>query len=173
LEKAGFEFDLVAEGRDAIPIDRKASCGSVSSGDGTFQGFYVCLSEPSANQIAPGVSYSLRPKRTNQEYFWTVLPTALLRRPDGKALTNSPRNISQWTQVSAQQGGITRDADSWRSKRCALLEGLASEPATSRASITSSKKWRLWRSGAPDLKFTSTVTPFLLLLAFAPGRKRP
>lgn len=85
LEQAGFEFDLVAEGRDAIPIDRKASCGSVSSGDGTFQGFYVCLSEPSANQIVPGVSYSLRPKRTNQEYFWTVLPTAVLRKPDGKS----------------------------------------------------------------------------------------
>ena len=85
LEKAGFEFELVAEGRDAIPIDRKASCGSVSSGDGTFQGFYVCLNEPSANQIVPGVSYSLRPKRTNQEYLWTVLPTAVLRRPEGKA----------------------------------------------------------------------------------------
>lgn len=85
LEKAGFEFDLVTEGRNAIPIDRKASCGSVSSGDGTFQGFYVCLSEPSANQIVPGVSYSLRPKRTNQEYFWTVLPTAVLRKPDAKS----------------------------------------------------------------------------------------
>jgi hypothetical protein len=85
LEKAGFEFDLVAAGRDAIPIDRKASCGTVSSGDGTFQGFYVCLSEPSASQIFPGVSYSLRPKRTNDEYFWTILPSATLRRPDGKA----------------------------------------------------------------------------------------
>jgi hypothetical protein len=85
LEKAGFEFDLVAEGRDAIPIDRKASCGSASSGDGTFQGFYVCLNEQSANQIVPGVSYSLRPKRTNQEYFWTVLPTAMLLKPDGKS----------------------------------------------------------------------------------------
>jgi len=84
LEKAGFDFDLVAEGRDPIPIDRKASCGTVSSGDGTFQGFYVCLSEPSANQIVPGESYSLRPKRTNQEYFWTVLPSAMLRRPNGK-----------------------------------------------------------------------------------------
>lgn len=84
LDKAGFEFDLVAEGRDAIPIDHKASCGNVSSGDGTFQGFYVCLSELSVNQIVPGVKYSLRPKRTNQEYFWTVLPTVVLRRPDGK-----------------------------------------------------------------------------------------
>jgi hypothetical protein len=82
LEKAGFEFDLVAAGRDAIPIDRKASCGSVYSGDGTFQGFNVCLSEASANQIVPGVNYSLRPRRTNQEYFWTVLPTATLRKPE-------------------------------------------------------------------------------------------
>lgn len=28
LDKAGFEFDLVAEGRDAIPIDRNASCST-------------------------------------------------------------------------------------------------------------------------------------------------
>jgi hypothetical protein len=84
LEKAGFEFDLVAEGHAAIPIDRKASCGSVSSGDGTFQGFYVCLNELSANQIVPGVGYSLRPRRTNQAYFWTVPPTAMLRKPAGK-----------------------------------------------------------------------------------------
>lgn len=86
LDKAGFEFDLVAEGRDPVPIDRKSSCGTVSSGDGTFQGFYVCLSQPSANQILPGVSYSLRPKRTNQEYFWTVLPTVVLRRADSKGV---------------------------------------------------------------------------------------
>jgi hypothetical protein len=85
LEQAGFEFNLVAKGRDSIPIDRKASCGTVSSGDGTFQGFYVCLSEQSANQIVPGVNYSLSPKRISKEYFWTVLPGAVLRRPDGKS----------------------------------------------------------------------------------------
>ena len=84
MEKAGFEFDLVAEGREAASIDRKASCGIVYSGDGTFQGFNVCLSEPSASQIVPGASYSLRPKRINQEYFWTVLPGVVLRKPDGK-----------------------------------------------------------------------------------------
>lgn len=83
VEKAGFEFDLVANG-DAIPIDRKASCGTVSSGDGTFQGFYVCLDAALADRIVPGVGYSLRPKRTSQEYFWTVLPGVMLRRPDGK-----------------------------------------------------------------------------------------
>jgi hypothetical protein len=84
LEKAGFEFELVAEGRDAIPIDRKASCGTVSSGDGTFQGFYVCLGAALADRIVPGVAYSLRPKRTSQEYFWTLLPGVVLRRPDDK-----------------------------------------------------------------------------------------
>jgi hypothetical protein len=81
LEHAGFEFDLVAEGHAPISIDGKASCGNASSGDGTFQGFYVCLSETAASQIAGGVSYSLRPKRTGQEYFWTVLPAAVLRKP--------------------------------------------------------------------------------------------
>jgi len=108
LEKAEFEFGLVAEGHDAIPIDRKASCGSVSSGDGTFQGFYVCSVNRRPTDSSRG-ELSLRPKRTNQDYFWTVLPTALLRRPDAKALTNSPRSISQWTQVFAQQGCVTRN----------------------------------------------------------------
>ncbi|HXA52900.1 MAG TPA: hypothetical protein VNV86_21435 [Candidatus Acidoferrum sp.] len=83
IDKAGFEFELVAEGRDAIPIDRKASCGTVSSGDGTFQGFYVCLGA-SAERIVPGVAYSLRAKRTGDAYFWTVLPDVVLRRPDDK-----------------------------------------------------------------------------------------
>jgi len=86
VEKAGFEFDLTAEGRDAIPIDRKASCGTVSSGDGTFQGFYICLNGALADRIVPGVGYSLRPKRASQEYFWTVLPSVVLRRPDDKAV---------------------------------------------------------------------------------------
>jgi hypothetical protein len=86
LENVGFEFELVAEGRDAIPIDRKASCGSVSSGDGTFQGFCVCLSAALADRIVPEVAYSLRPKRTSQEYFWAVLPSVVLRRPAAKAV---------------------------------------------------------------------------------------
>jgi hypothetical protein len=84
VEKAGFEFDLVAEGRDTIPIDRKASCGTVSSGDGAFQGFYACLGAALADRIVPGVKYSLRPKRTSQEYFWTVLAGVVLLRPDDK-----------------------------------------------------------------------------------------
>jgi hypothetical protein len=84
VEKAGFEFDLVANGRDAIHIDRKASCGTVSSGDGAFQGFYVCLNAPLADQVAPGVGYSLRPKRTSEEYFWTVPPGVVLLKPDDK-----------------------------------------------------------------------------------------
>jgi len=84
VEKAGFEFELVAEGRDAIPIDGKASCGTATSGDGTFQGFYVCLSAALADRIVPGVAYSLRPKRTSQEYFWTVLPGVVLRRAGDK-----------------------------------------------------------------------------------------
>jgi hypothetical protein len=86
LEKAGFDFELVAEGHVPIPIDRKASCGNVSSGDGTFQGFDVCLSEQSVSQIVPGVSYTLRPKRTNQDYFWTVMPGVTLVKPEGKEL---------------------------------------------------------------------------------------
>jgi hypothetical protein len=80
VEKAGFEFELVAEGREAISIDHKASCGTVSSGDGTFQGFYVCLGAL-ADRIVPGLAYSLRPKRTNDEYFWTILPDVVLQRP--------------------------------------------------------------------------------------------
>jgi hypothetical protein len=84
VEKAGFEFELVAEAREAIPIDRKAFCGTVSSDDGKFQGFYVCLGAAWADRIVPGLAYSLRPKRTSQEYFWTVLPGVVLRRPDDK-----------------------------------------------------------------------------------------
>jgi hypothetical protein len=80
VEKAGFEFELVAEDREAISIDHKASCGTVSSGDGTFQGFYVCLGAL-ADRIVPGLAYSLRPKRTNDEYFWTILPDVVLQRP--------------------------------------------------------------------------------------------
>ncbi len=83
VEKAGFEFELVADGREAVPIDRKAFCGSVSSGDGTFQGFYVCLGTE-ADRIVPGVEYSLRPKRTSDEYYWTVLPGVVLRRRRGR-----------------------------------------------------------------------------------------
>jgi len=86
LDKAGFEFNLVSDGRDPVPIDRKSSCGTVSSGDGKFQGFYVCLNGALADRIAPGIGYSLRPKRASQEYFWTVLPSVVLRRPDDKAV---------------------------------------------------------------------------------------
>jgi hypothetical protein len=81
LGKAGFEFDLASDSHDPIPIDRKSSCGTLSSGDGKFQGFYVCLDAAITERIIPGVSYSLRPKRTNDDYFWTVLPGVALRRP--------------------------------------------------------------------------------------------
>ena len=83
VEKAGFEFELIAEGHVSIPIDGQALCGSTSTGDGAFQGFYVCLGA-AADRIAAGVKYSLRPKRKSVEYFWTVLPEVVLRRPDGK-----------------------------------------------------------------------------------------
>ena len=73
-------FDLVAEGRESIPIDPKASCGTVSSGGGDFQGFYVCLDASLAERIAPGVPYSLRPKKAAKPYLWTVLPDAVLIR---------------------------------------------------------------------------------------------
>ena len=80
IEKAGFEFDLVAEGHAPVHFDRKASCGNVSAGDGSFQGFHVCLEEPAAAQIAPGVAYQLRPKRNNDEFFWSVLPGVVLKK---------------------------------------------------------------------------------------------
>lgn len=85
LETAGFEFDLVAEGHDAVPINRSASCNISSSGDGGFQGFYVCLKPEVAEKIAAGVNYTLRPKKTNDDYFWAVLPSVVLRRPDDKS----------------------------------------------------------------------------------------
>jgi hypothetical protein len=84
LEKAGFEFDLVADGRDAVPIDKNSSCGTVNLGDGAFQGFYVCLNPTLADQIIPGVAYTLRPKPSSKEYFWTVLPGTVLLKPSNK-----------------------------------------------------------------------------------------
>jgi len=82
IDSSGFAFELVAEGRESMAIDRKSSCGNTSYGDGQFQGFNVCLSADLAGRIVPGAAYTLRPKQTNQEYFWTVLPDAVLRRPE-------------------------------------------------------------------------------------------
>jgi hypothetical protein len=81
VEKAGFAFDLVSEGRDPVPIDQKSFCGTTSTGDGQFQAFYVCLDPAVVDRINPGVAYSLRPKRINDAYFWTVLPGVALRKP--------------------------------------------------------------------------------------------
>lgn len=81
VDNAGFEFDLVANGRAEIHIGRKAFCGTTSYKDGEFQGFYVCLDAAQINQIAPGVPYSLRPKKVSDAYTWTVpLDVVLLRR---------------------------------------------------------------------------------------------
>jgi hypothetical protein len=81
IKNAGFEFDLVANGQHPIHLDHKASCGNFSSGDGLFQGFYVCLDLQLADQITPGVAYSLRPTKTSGPYFWTVLPSVVLLKP--------------------------------------------------------------------------------------------
>ena len=78
VENAGFEFDLVANGLEDVHVDHQAFCGTTSFGEGEFKGFYVCLDAESANQIASGVAYSLRPKRNNEDYFWTVSPGVTL-----------------------------------------------------------------------------------------------
>lgn len=83
VDKAGFEFDLVADGRPEIQIDRKDLWGTTSYNDGEFQGFYVLLTPSQISQIAPGVPYSLRPKRTSDLYYWTVPPDVVLLRRDG------------------------------------------------------------------------------------------
>jgi len=81
IKNAGFEFDLVANGQGPIHLDQKASCGNFSSGHGSLQGFYVCFDSQLADQITPGVAYSLRPNKTNGAYFWTVLPSVVLLKP--------------------------------------------------------------------------------------------
>ena len=78
VENAGFEFDLAANGLEDVHVDRQAFCGTTSFGEGEFKGFYVCLDAESANRIASGVAYSLRPKRNNEDYFWTVAPDVTL-----------------------------------------------------------------------------------------------
>jgi hypothetical protein len=84
MQRAGFEFELMAKGRDTFTIDRRSFCGFVSSGSGSIQGFQVCLGE-TAGRIAPGISYSLHPKRSNDDYYWSVTPDVVLRKPDGKS----------------------------------------------------------------------------------------
>jgi pimeloyl-ACP methyl ester carboxylesterase len=84
VARAGFEFDLVAEGRPAIHINERASCGTTSSGDGKFQGFYVCLDSAALDRIAPGVPYSLRPRKTSDKYYWTVPPDVVFVKPPAK-----------------------------------------------------------------------------------------
>lgn len=80
VQNAGFEFDLVANGREDVHVDHQAFCGTTSFGDGEFKGFYVCLDAESANRVAPGVAYSLRPKRNHEGYFWTVPPDVTLMK---------------------------------------------------------------------------------------------
>jgi hypothetical protein len=84
IEKAGFDFDLAADGRETIHLDGKAHCGNFSAGDGASQGFYVCLDPQLADRIAPGAAYTLRSNRTGKAYSWSINAGIVLRRPDRK-----------------------------------------------------------------------------------------
>jgi hypothetical protein len=82
VEKAGFDFELVSNGRATIPIGREAFCGTTSYNNGEFQGFYVCLNSVLASQVTAGVPYCLRPKKTSDAFFWTVPANVVLLRRD-------------------------------------------------------------------------------------------
>jgi pimeloyl-ACP methyl ester carboxylesterase len=82
VEKAGFDFDLVANGHAGIHIGRETFCGITSYNDGEFQGFYVCLDAAAVNQVSAGVPYSLRPRKISDVYFWTIPPHVVLLRRD-------------------------------------------------------------------------------------------
>jgi len=71
-KKAGFSFVLRAQGYEDISITEENMDGTVSSNDGTFQGFVVTLHPSQLAQMNPRRAYTIVPNNKSREYFWTV-----------------------------------------------------------------------------------------------------
>lgn len=83
VENAGFEFVLRAADRAEVKITRESHCGTTSSsGDGAFQGFYVCLHGEQIRSIDAGVEYAIVPSNASTQYAWAVRDDLRLVRPE-------------------------------------------------------------------------------------------
>ena len=82
IENAGFEFVLRATDRAEVKITRESHCGTTSSGNGAFQGFYVCLNAEQIRSIDAGVEYAIVPSNASAHYAWAVRDGLRLTRPE-------------------------------------------------------------------------------------------
>jgi hypothetical protein len=79
-KNAGFNFILKAKGQKDIKINEDNYGGTCSSGDGEFHVFCVNMNDTQIEQIAPDVSYHLKPLNKSCEYFWIINNSITLTR---------------------------------------------------------------------------------------------
>ena len=79
--KAGFQFVLKAEDGRVVAITPKNGIGSTSSGDGSFQGWVVRLSDEQLAIMTPGGRWTVEPVDNDSGYEWKVAPGLAVVRP--------------------------------------------------------------------------------------------
>ena len=80
LENAGFSFELRASEAEPVRITRENSRGSMSIGDGSFQGFVIKLEAGQLDRITVGQEYRLHPSDPAASASWIVRKGVVLVR---------------------------------------------------------------------------------------------
>jgi len=100
-ENAGFNFVLKAEGHENISITKENSIGTMSSNDGSFQGFTVRLIPSQLEKLIRGVEYTILPLNESKEYAWKVKKEVKLIRPARPDEERSPEHRREIADVGA------------------------------------------------------------------------
>ena len=99
VENAGFDFVLRAEGQPDIVLDKKNCAGNCSSGDGTFQAFYVDLDRQQRDVLAADVPYTLHPRNAKAPYVWRINDVKLTRKVDYEPLVRTALDTTVFARV--------------------------------------------------------------------------
>jgi hypothetical protein len=72
VRNAGFHFRLTAKGQNEIVLTKNNRSGTVSSGDGGFQGYIATLTSEQLAAMKPDQEYHLEVLGNQGEYKWTI-----------------------------------------------------------------------------------------------------